>query len=112
MTERGAICRVCGTTAKSSFTCRSCGMRERLGKPVSADANAQITMHPLTFAQLRTFAEEFDALSGDARYAAVSFLDWVEPSVVGSMRHAAVREATSLRVERVGGTSLPDTAYR
>lgn len=79
-------------------TCSSCLARLRYGRPKGEWTIIEMTT--AAFEYLREAAKEFDARSendGDP-VTALTFLEWVAPSVTGSTRHLP-----SLRVPEVIG---------
>ena len=85
-----------------SIFCESCQMRRYLREPLTDDAPASIRIHPALWKVMRTFASEFDRIAEEegVLFTADEFLVWLEPSVIGSVRHGNV---TQMLAGRSGG---------
>ena len=77
-----------------SILCDACQMRKVVRPPLTDDAPASIRIHPALWKVMRTFASEFDRSAEEEGllFTADEFLVWLEPSVIGSVRHGNVTE--------------------
>lgn len=83
-----------------TFRCPSCRIRFQVGAPTRPNAPYHFDIETLDsgakYRVLREYAAEFDQLAGDELFTAQTFLDWLEPSILGSERHRATVSLTSL----------------
>jgi hypothetical protein len=91
--EYGCRCEECCQAKRDydlerpAIMCRSCGIRKRMRLPITADAPSAIRLEKMQYRLIRQFAAEFDLLSDGMTFTATEFMDWWEPSIVGTAAH-------------------------
>jgi hypothetical protein len=84
-----------------TYTCPSCRVRYAVGAPLQAEPQTSLDLNDNSSVSskmraLRLFAVEFDGLASE-QFSALEFIDWLEPSIIGSERHRVTISITSLQ---------------